>query len=699
MPKTLEEILCEEPIIKRAIHRTEIYFAEHPLLTFTLAAVPGYFVAKRFGVEMYGWEDIWRFSPWQPGIGFFFGAFSTLMAKAAKRRIYEAGNPPKIGNSLADRIGYTMWRHPSLPGAIFFMLVIAKVSGSIIQVIKEPWIYTLTPAQALWNYLPFLYVSACIGNTVGYLLHPVIRPHLSQTISTLLAEVKYMLFRDKAILEAKEAELEREKQTQGRLAEDYAMLMGLKRWLGKTEEFFQVTAELYSESDQILKGKNIISTGGYIAAPGIELQFAVGNLRSFISSKFFGGAREDYYLRKAISVMLTYNNVRRAKRLMAKAVTVSNHRPDVQALYSLFLHYFKQPEAEREMHKMVELVLSDNKLRVEPLGESVNKVYTIGPSKFLESTLIFKEHPELEVLEQEYTMREHLEAAIQGLEGYALPEVLAPPATYIVNGEEMHVYVLKRSPGVVLWDLMQEDETPELVQILNRIAEVIAVWHASLPTDLSELGALKLDAKLRSRLNNEHLRAHLLRAMQPSDYESLVRTIEKHYTPVYNTFEESVWALNLDSHPQQYILGRKGTITRVDTEDKGVVPVQFDLVNLMECVPVLSEDEKLAAIELYHTVYMANATPNVQALPSLDELALHYYNGIIQRAISLCAAWSSPDRTRMWQYRPVILGCAINAIEQIKHLNHGYYFAHSTHYKALRDGLLKIQECLVGLSA
>ena len=76
----------------------------------------------------------------------------------------------------------------------------------------------------------------------------------------------------------------------------------------------------------------------------------------------------------------------------------------------------------------------------------------------------------------------------------------------------------------------------------------------------------------------------------------------------------------------------------------------------------------------------------------LQEFRLAYFNAVVHRTISLCAAWSSPYRTSMHSERSKVVVNAIHAIDRLKKEHKDYYSRFRSYYINLRDSLEEIKK-------
>ncbi len=365
--------------------------------------------------------------------------------------------------------------------------------------------------------------------------------------------------------------------------------------------------------------------------------------------------------------------------------------------HSLFLETIDAEESvrQRQWGKVIALILGNPKFKQESIGETANLVYTFGPHRYLQTTFVFKENPELEVLQKEYELRNTLESLIKGLKQFRLPEVVVAPRSFTINNEQRNVYVMKRAPGITLMELIETAHVRDVMPFLYEVASFLGRLHASIPKTVSQRGKLHLALKVKSRLLYRELVEEIQAKAPYVKYRNLVRVVIQNYRPVYETLKQAQWCFNLDSHPEQYIISKDGVITRVDTEDKSIVPQQFDLVNLIEYNPKLSYEDKQQIISAYIASFnsLAHET-GLAKIKNKEAFMLAYHNAVIQRAISLCGAWSSTTRHSMKRHRKGMLKAALRAVRDIRKYHSDFYEQHNESYQNLEASLQKISELI-----
>ncbi|MCP3683021.1 MAG: aminoglycoside phosphotransferase family protein [bacterium] len=382
----------------------------------------------------------------------------------------------------------------------------------------------------------------------------------------------------------------------------------------------------------------------------------------------------------------------------------TEHKREIDVLEGILLGYTDEGKAAEKWRYIFNDVLQDESLKKEQLGETVNDVYVLGPSKFLSGMFVFKEGKR-ENLEKEHGLTSYVEKLLSDYNRYDVPTPLhvgddvykeiaqgMKPSHLERNflfqksasqeqGATDFCYVMRHVAGETLYERVKRGENDDF----SDVAEFLALLHAKIPEEMSEKGRLDLEKKLKAGLENENLKAG----------EDLVAKILDNYTPVFNTFKSAVYGFNKDAHPENWIITENG-IVAIDIEDKGFTPVQFDLVNLMEYGKYLDDNEKDAVIDAYINAYNEFAGENV--IEDKKQFKLTYLNSVVQRAIALSSAWSSPLRVSLHAHRAIVLDNALHAIDRIEtsaihaidriEKEHANYFKeHEENYVNLREAL------------
>lgn len=345
----------------------------------------------------------------------------------------------------------------------------------------------------------------------------------------------------------------------------------------------------------------------------------------------------------------------------------------------------RKKEATQELRNLFTL-LRTTEYKKEFMGETTRDVYVFGPSEFIKGSILFKEDAIKKNLDFEAGLVNSLEDLVSGYEKYALPVQVAEIFDYEVESEKRFVYAERFVPSQSLLEKLEAQEFGDLEETFEGIADYLALLHSSeIIESVSEKGKLDFASKLEKKLCDENLGCS----------EKSVHRIIDNYAPVLNafTFEEAIYAFNKDAHPENWLIAEHGTIVAIDFQDKGLVPIQFDLVNLVEYEKFMTYGEKIKVITDYIDSYNLHKGTNI--IKDRKKFMLVYLNAVIQRAISLSSAWSSPDRTTMWGKRHVVMENALEAINNIERYHQAYYTQYKGEYDILRLELNEIRQRLL----
>jgi hypothetical protein len=313
--------------------------------------------------------------------------------------------------------------------------------------------------------------------------------------------------------------------------------------------------------------------------------------------------------------------------------------------------------------RCVKLVL-DGGMKIEPLGETQNEVY------FAEDEFVFKVNSRREHLESEkglaLKIKEELIKNHRRFTSKLFFDVVEPRFLSDEPDDGKHVYAMRFDSGRTLMDLIEDGS--DITTIFDAVVEYTALLHANMPRD-----GKRLDVKVKTE--------DRLAKLQDELPDRVRKLLGENFTPFYETIDgfEPVW--NSDGHPEQWIIN-DNRITRLDTEDRGLVPFPMDLVNIGEYV----RDENLRNLRgRMLTKYPKHFTKF--AGRELDgDLELGYLSSVGPRLISMFSAWSSGNRPRMRERRG---GLILNSIESIDTLREKYpevYRKNQESYDRVKQG-------------
>ena len=229
---------------------------------------------------------------------------------------------------------------------------------------------------------------------------------------------------------------------------------------------------------------------------------------------------------------------------------------------------------------------------------------------------------------------------------------------------------MKRSLGTLLEDI-NETET------YKRVASYLAYLHANVPHDVSKKGKLDIMSATTQRLRNQQLGLN----------EQLIEDITENYQPVYESIKQMPYGLNLDAHPGNWMILENGSLLALDKEDKGIVPIGFDIANL-----VMGRDDMLEIMETYwQSLNPSNHDPTRF---QFDHFQLGCFNSLIYRAIAFLSAWSSSSRPSMQKKRSWAADQALDGITRIRQNCSQYYTSNQDAYKNLKSSFEEIKVML-----
>src|SRR4030042_4363627 len=197
--------------------------------------------------------------------------------------------------------------------------------------------------------------------------------------------------------------------------------------------------------------------------------------------------------------------------------------------------------------------------------------------------------------------------------------------------------------SLVMWLEFFLVECKHLVDMISgrvpweQISKVIAMNYCLFPHELVPGGRLDIRQKVESKIFNDH----------PELPYSLQKSLFDSFEPVFDYFSSAdlFWGRNGDFHPENILL-YKGRIALVDFETSYLVPVQFDLANLLDYTDGVSEESRRLVLESCrsHIEHMADC--------SLDEawFDIGCHNAVPVRMFGLSGAWG-PDRPSMYAKR------------------------------------------------
>lgn len=388
--------------------------------------------------------------------------------------------------------------------------------------------------------------------------------------------------------------------------------------------------------------------------------------------------REHNYLKKAferdasvkegLELAVLYYSLGHDEKAASVLDRLAKHQRDnrdLQLLYAIALGETDQEEQARQQYTLVleELIRKGRDFHL--VGESVNAVFEYTASDFIKEVVIFKKgRPE--AIAAEVRIVQAITNIITDHQKYHVPQVLTT-----IQQDDVSYLVMKREQGKLLEEV---SDTSTYVQA----ADFLAYLHVCVPESTSMRGRTDILRSLNERLQNPDLDLE----------ERVAEEIRQHFSPVYEAVKDMPWGINCDAHPGNFMLLKEGGILALDKEDKGVIPVGFDVANL--CIGRQDMDNIIDAYwESYHK-YEGHITQDAREAEH-QQFRLGCLNSIIYRAIAFLSAWSSPKRPTMHQRRAWIMEQAIQSIDQIRERYKEYYHQFQDSYAHLHRAFAEIK--------
>lgn len=375
--------------------------------------------------------------------------------------------------------------------------------------------------------------------------------------------------------------------------------------------------------------------------------------------------------------------------------------PELYFVYSLFLdmlsEQFRQyhlllPRKEKERFTL-QLVTSKNKIQWqetigsvldhpeeyqrESLGDSLNVVFEISNKDYFRDAFVLKGQTNRENLLKERKNTESLQPEVKDFMKFLVPVPLhITEETIAYHDQQLYVYAMRRSQGTTVLELIHRDGQ---IDILTKVVEYLAIIHTRMPSN-----SFKTDfqAKVGNKFNHLRIENHL------------TQMIVQSMTPVVKSFEDAVWVFGKDAHPGNWLVTEKGEIVALDMEDKEVVPLEIDLVNLLEFDSFGldrpgREKLKERIIREYVKYYKKYSNRSVVKEPFSWQ---RYLNAVIHRMLCLYCFWSGSNRDPSKIKRNFVLNNALYALEQISNQFNDYFSFHREDYNNLKMAINSLNE-------
>ncbi|RLE48377.1 hypothetical protein DRJ25_00110 [Candidatus Woesearchaeota archaeon] len=216
----------------------------------------------------------------------------------------------------------------------------------------------------------------------------------------------------------------------------------------------------------------------------------------------------------------------------------------------------------------------------ERMGETKNVVKVLPRSEFLKKSLVFKESRNLDDLVAEAETAKFFSENLN----------LVTPTPLFVSKEryagENFVYVMSYLSGESLLNYLKEGNKSYIREILNILSRV----HTSFPIERSRLGKLDIALALEKKMDNCYAKLNQVKESLKKGYAFLIDLFEQN---------DGLWRYNKDAHPENWLISDK-QIMLIDTENNYLVPVVFDLANLLGYGDFFSVEEMSEEVLFYY---------------------------------------------------------------------------------------------------
>ncbi len=347
------------------------------------------------------------------------------------------------------------------------------------------------------------------------------------------------------------------------------------------------------------------------------------------------------------------------------ATALAEKEPGIDKLVTLYaslLAHSARLVNESEYWAKAVPILRKNPVE-QRLGESRNLVRIIKEYETLPANLVFKEYADEKALNSE-------QEAIGTLHEKA-PEIKTFETIYTGYDDksEKHYSVTLHKEGNTLETLLQQGNKQHMPEIISLLARL----HSVLPKNLPKLSPREDFAK---RLANKELEI-------PSE---IARQLTDAYSPIEQAvLDDAVWVYNKDAHPGNWMIADDNIIV-FDFEATQLIPVTFDLANLLRCRPFFTRQEERNYVENY----LAEASSN--GLPINPETFNRaYLNSAIHRLVAFASAWSSPTRPKMKPLRVEAITTALKVLDIHRMHEASHHMKYERDYASMTDGLNKLR--------
>ena len=435
-------------------------------------------------------------------------------------------------------------------------------------------------------------------------------------------------------------------------------------------------SEYYSKNNMKIEGLQFLKKGLRTLNENPQNTMLLPNIDSAVLSELFSSNTNNKMLLAGLRIL--HGRFEDGIDLFNKILTKEPNNHQINLEYAIFLDYLLNSgkyikkswinERDKQWNKCALLVMNDPNTKIDPLGESQNEVHKIG------NEFVLKSNVNIDVLEKERSLATRIDQILHKnwdkISSSMIFDVVEPRflSDKPINGK--HVYAMRFDPGRTLMELIEDDS--DITTVFDATIEYTALLHATMPND-----GKKLDVKAKTEDRLAKLRDELPDRIRRLLGENLIPFYE-----IIDTFEQ-VW--NTDGHPEQWIID-DNRITRLDTEDRGLVPYSMDLINIGEYV----RNNNLRNLrERIFSEYPKHFT-KFSGKRLKGDLELGYLISIVPRLISMFSAWSSGNRPRMRERRRDLVMNSIDSINDLKKKKTLYYIKDKNKYDHIMEGFREI---------
>jgi aminoglycoside phosphotransferase (APT) family kinase protein len=312
---------------------------------------------------------------------------------------------------------------------------------------------------------------------------------------------------------------------------------------------------------------------------------------------------------------------------------------------------------------IVAQLVADPSYRKWGISDSRNMVFTVENS---EHFLVIKTSKEKkEILEEEETLNAYLDIVDTSI----VTKVAEPLTVLELRDHSLYFLVMKHGGGQTLYEMMDEDSC--LVEMaVEEVIDFMAVLH------------LKYKGPTKGKLNlYEKIRTNLLDPNLGLD-RNVASDILYNINPVLEHLISSWHVHNGDSHPENWLIGDGGDITKLDCARSHLIPCELELANLLVYRRFFGDDKIPSIVERY-----CERTDQ-----RFSEVMPRFYDAIMLRAFALAAAWSDPSRQGLHAKRGDMIANAGLAVELLGTNHPRIYNKHSREYSRLAQNFAKAQK-------